>query len=220
MKKSGWIATGFMLVVIALSFYYGFKEFQSVLATNTKLEKELEIRKETIRRLGLEYDVLEKEKNQLSEDLEEEKKNIKVKKEFIYVEVGRVKELSSEEQYWLLRGWLGEEGNFPARMEVDGDTLVAITDNQARQINIVKTERDGCEDLADSLEKYTITLLKKIDVQELQISNCLEQKKLEQESVNQLSQAYKEEQRKNKSLRGQRTALGVISVVLGAIIIF
>lgn len=218
--KKGLIATVLMLVVILLGFYYGFREFQAILTTNTNLEKELDTRKETIRRLGLEYDSLEIENDRLSEELEEEKKNIKIKKEFIYIEVSRVKELSAEEQYWMLRGWLVSEGRFPARMEVNGDTLVAITDSQTRQINIIKAERDGYKDLSDSLETHALTLLKKIEVQELQINNCLEQNELEKENVAQLAQAYKEEQRKNKSLKVQRAGLGVVGVALVAIIIF
>lgn len=213
--KKGLISSVFLIVLLLAIGYYGSKEFFDLTRENQALQQELLTNSQRILELEEESAILIKERDDLNVELELEKKNIKIQKETIVVEVGKVKELTPEEQLWMLRGWLVEEGGYPKRLSIDKDIVVALTDNQVRDVNITKTERDGYLNLNDSLESHNLKLLDRIGVGDKLLSNCQEFSELENRNSELLRTEVAKLGKSNSRLKGQRNILGGTSLGMG-----
>lgn len=213
--KTGLISCVLLIVLLLAIGYYGSKEFFDLTRENQVLQEELFTNSQRILELEGESAILIKERDDLNVELEKEKKNIKVQKETIYVDVLRVKELTPEEQIWMLRGWLAEENEYPKRLSIDKDIVVALTDNQVRDVNITKTERDGYLNLSDSLESHNLKLLDRIEIGDKLLSNCQESSELEKRNSELLRTEVGKLSKKNDRLKVQRGVLGGASLGMG-----
>lgn len=118
------------------------------------------------------------------------------------------------------------QNGYPKVILINGDTLIAITKNQQRRINLVKVERDYYEQYSDSLNVATDLLdIALVDCKELtdhfnkEIGNMKKLSTEQKRFIRQLRADFKDQGIKMERIKRFNTILGGYSIAVTVILI-
>ena len=118
------------------------------------------------------------------------------------------------------------QNGYPKVILINGDTLIAITKDQQRRINLVKVERDYYKEYADSLNVATDLLdIALVDCKELtdhfnkEIGNIKKLSTEQKRFIRQLRADFKDQGIKMERIKRFNTILGGYSIAVTVVLI-